>query len=454
MKKEINDRCPLQSECGRKKCEHKFCERDCSYYQGNARPGAEIEDQTKAMEDEWEAQMEAVSVLGDQFAHSAPQDEEPVVVNGDAGALVLLPVDKLLPHPDNPRKDLGDLQELADSIKANGVLQNLTVVSLESEEAEWSALATQYQEHPTEEVRNLMNRITANQPKDREGLFRVVIGHRRLAAAKLAGLTEVPCVISNMDYREQVRTMLMENIQRSDLTVYEQAQGFQMMLDMGGTVASVAKDTGFSTTTVRHRVKLLELDKNKFKKSEARGASITDYIELEKVDDPEEKNKLLDAIGTVDFRSKLNRALEAQEQKKRMAAFSAAASEFAEKINKSDYTKMEYVTSYGYYEKKKTVERPADADTVRYYYTENEYNVTIYREKASEDGEGDAAARAEMEKKTAERKRRGGGLEEGPAPAHKPRGGVVLDGLFSSGPPASISVKSNIFSLRTECGMA
>lgn len=422
--KVINDRCPLQGECGRKKCEHKFCERECSYYQGNARPGAEIPDQVEAMEAEWEARMTDKSVLADTSAPAAPQDAEPVVVNGDAGTLVLLPVDKLLPHPDNPRKDLGDLQELADSIKANGVLQNLTVVSLESEEAEWSALATQYQEHPTEEVRNLMNRITANQPKDREGLFRVVIGHRRLAAAKLAGLTEVPCVISNMDYREQVRTMLMENIQRSDLTVYEQAQGFQMMLDMGGTVASVAKDTGFSTTTVRHRVKLLELDKNKFKKSEARGASITDYIELEKVDDPEEKNKLLDAIGTVDFRSKLNRALEAQEQKKRMAAFSVAASEFAEKINKSDYTKMEYVTSYGYYEKKKTVERPADADTVRYYYTENEYNVTIYREKASEDGEGDAAARAEMEKKNSGEKAAGGRFGRGHRPGLQTQVGV------------------------------
>ena len=148
--KVINDRCPLQGECGRKKCEHKFCERECSYYQGNARPGAEIEDQQQAMEEEWEARMSAPSVLADTSAPSAPQEVEPVVVQGDTGTLVLLPVDKLLPHPDNPRKDLGDLQELADSIKANGVLQNLTVVSLESEAAEWSALSQQYQEHPTD----------------------------------------------------------------------------------------------------------------------------------------------------------------------------------------------------------------------------------------------------------------------------------------------------------------
>ena len=72
--KVINDRCSLQGECGRKKCEHKFCERECSYYQGNARPGAEIEDQPQAMEAEWEARMTDTSVLVDQSAPAAPQD--------------------------------------------------------------------------------------------------------------------------------------------------------------------------------------------------------------------------------------------------------------------------------------------------------------------------------------------------------------------------------------------
>ena len=69
-KVQINDRCPLQSECGRKKCEHKFCERECSYYQGNARPGAEIEDQQQAMEAEWEARMTAPSVLKSEAKRS------------------------------------------------------------------------------------------------------------------------------------------------------------------------------------------------------------------------------------------------------------------------------------------------------------------------------------------------------------------------------------------------
>ena len=369
MKKEINDRCPLQGECGRKKCDHKFCERDCIYYQGNARPGAEIQDQVEAMEAEWEARMSAPSVLADTSAPAAPQDVEPVVVQGDTGSLVLLPVDKLLTHPDNPRKDLGDLQELADSIKANGVLQNLTVVSLESESAEWSALSQQYQEHPTEEVRNLMNRITANQPKDCEGLFRVVIGHRRLAAAKLAGLAEVPCVISNMDYREQVRTMLMENIQRADLTVYEQAQGFQMMLDLGDTVEAIAKKAGFSQSTVRRRVKLLELDQQKFKASVERGAMLQDYAELEKIEDPELKNKVLDAIGTNNFRMTLKNAIDEEKGRKYIAEVSAALSEFATLIDTVDRSVMQYVTGYEPWNRKKKVERREDADTTKYYYT-------------------------------------------------------------------------------------
>lgn len=73
-----------------------------------------------------------------------------------------IPVSKLWRHPDNPRKDLGDVTELAESIKVNGVLQNLTVVPLIGEiTKKWDGES-----------------------------YRVIIGHRRLAAAKLAGLED------------------------------------------------------------------------------------------------------------------------------------------------------------------------------------------------------------------------------------------------------------------------
>ena len=72
--------------------------------------------------------------------------------------IVMIPVERLEHHPENPRKDLGDLTELAESIKANGVMQNLTVVK----------------NHFAPDV------------------YTVVIGNRRMEAAKLAGLKEVP----------------------------------------------------------------------------------------------------------------------------------------------------------------------------------------------------------------------------------------------------------------------
>lgn len=180
---------------------------------------------------------------------------------------LMVPVDQIEPHPDNPRKDVGDVTELAESIKKNGIFQNLTILRTPNE----------------------------------NGKSTVIIGHRRLAAAKLAGLKEVPCMVVEMDKKEQIATMLLENMQRSDLTIYEQAQGFQMMLDLGETKSEIAEKTGFSETTVRHRLKLLELDPEEFRKAEERQPKLTDYIELEKLNDPELKSKALKTIGTSNF---------------------------------------------------------------------------------------------------------------------------------------------------------
>lgn len=283
--REINKRCPLQSECGMK-CEYQPHERDCRYYQGNARPGAEIADQEQAMEAEWEARMTDTSVLADMPAPAAPPETESGIIHGPTGLFVQLPVDKLHPHPDNPRKDLGDLTELADSIRANGIFQNLTVVPVDGD----------YE------------------------TFTVIIGHRRLAAAKLAGLNEVPCAIAEMDQREQVQTMLLENMQRSDLTVYEQAQGFQMMLDLGSTVEEIAEKSGFSKKTVRRRVKMLELDQGILKEVSERQLSISDFDQLAKIEDINARNKCLAQIGTANFNMNVESQLRQQNVKKNLPA--------------------------------------------------------------------------------------------------------------------------------------
>ena len=281
----INDRCPLQSECERKHCDYQFREKECSYYIGNARPGAEIVDQTTALDAEQEAEILA-SLSEAASGMELPPGQITEMPAGPSGLMMPLPVEKLIPHPDNPRKDLGDLTELADSIKANGIFQNLTVVPADA------------------------NYET----------FTVVIGHRRLAAAKLAGLKEVPCVIANMDAKEQVRTMLLENMQRSDLTVYEQAQGFQMMLDMGDSVEEIAAKSGFSKATVRRRVKMLELDQGTLKEVSARQLSLTDFDELAKIEDTKARNACLAEIGTSNFKHNVATQLRKQAVKKNLPA--------------------------------------------------------------------------------------------------------------------------------------
>jgi len=228
--------------------------------------------------------------------------------------LTYLPVSELYPHPDNPRKNVDDLEELAASIKANGVLQNLTVIKGHYMTMdEWVEIAKQ------EGVSKEMAKATFPEENFVPGGYTVIIGHRRLAASKLAGLTEVPCTIANMSEKEQIQTMLLENMQRKDLKVYEEAQGFQMLLDFGDTVDEVSEKSGFSSTTIRRRVKLTELDQRKLKEVvDSRQIPLGDFEKLAQIEDAEERNKLLDVIGTSEFGWKLNGAVNRQAMQKCM----------------------------------------------------------------------------------------------------------------------------------------
>ena len=175
--------------------------------------------------------------------------------------LTMIRIDDLHPHPDNPRKDLGDLSELTESIKKQGVMQNLTVVP------------------------------------DQDG-YKVIIGHRRMAAAKAAGLEEVPCVIRELDDRKQFEIMMEENMQRQDLTVPEQAYGFQMMFNWGYSIKDIAEKTGFSETTVYHRLQIAKLDKKILQsrqqdRNDMLQLTISDLYELEKIAVVKDRNQIL-----------------------------------------------------------------------------------------------------------------------------------------------------------------
>ncbi len=189
----------------------------------------------------------------------------------DDKGIVSIAVENIYQHPDNPRKDLGDLSELSDSIKKKGVMQNLTVIPGHwDEKLEWHE----------------------------EG-YTLIIGHRRCAAAKMAGLKELPCrIVDDMSKKDQVSTMLEENMQRNDLTIWEQANGFQMMLDLGDTEAQIAEKTGFSKTTIRHRLNIAKLNPKELQKKEKDEnfqLTLKDLYELEKIEDVKTRDKVLKA---------------------------------------------------------------------------------------------------------------------------------------------------------------
>lgn len=282
--------------------------------------------------------------------------------------ITMLPAAMLHPHRDNPRKALGDLTELAESIKANGVMQNLTVIPIEEAEPD----------------------------TDRQG-YTVIIGHRRLEAAKLAGLNEVPCVITHMGRAKQLSTMLLENIQRNDLTVYEQAQGFQLMMDMGSTVKEISTLSGFSEKTVRHRLEIARLDGVKVKSvSEERQLSLSDFAELEKVEDIDERNKLLGFIGTSNFKWQLDNAVADQNIRKLEKFAQPTLMQFA---TKSEYGKCWDLTLYATLKTESDVREltvPEAKKGVKYYYTVNRYDIKVYVKEPKPKDKTDAA---EKEKK-------------------------------------------------------
>ena len=221
----------------------------------------------------------------------------------------MLPVDSLSPHPNNVRKELGDLTELTASIKQNGIFQNLTVVDYGNSG------------------------------------YRVVIGHRRLAAAKLAGLSEVPCAVVEMSDREQIEVMLIENLQREGLKITEEIGGFEQLRLSGAGVEEIAKTTGFSERSVRRRLncadkigvkELIQAEE----KAEKAGRQIT-LDELDKVckiSDDEERKKLICSLGTVNFRWACESAARNVKYKKDNAECIKILEGLG--IKPTDYTKM------------------------------------------------------------------------------------------------------------------
>jgi len=137
----------------------------------------------------------------------------------------MIPVDQIRPNPDQPRKAIGDLRELTDSIREKGVLEPLLVRFV-----------------------------------PREDCYYIISGERRYHASRAAGLNEVPCIEKVADDAETLEIGLIENIQRKDLTPFEEADGLQRLAtQFEYTHEDVAKKIGRARSSVTETLSLLNI---------------------------------------------------------------------------------------------------------------------------------------------------------------------------------------------------
>ncbi|MEW5974722.1 MAG: ParB/RepB/Spo0J family partition protein [Acidobacteriota bacterium] len=128
----------------------------------------------------------------------------------------MIPIEKLEVNPDQPRHFVGDLTDLTNSVREKGVLEPILV------------------RHNRE-----------------SGAFMIISGERRYRASLAAGLTEVPCIEKDVDDAEVAEIALIENLQRKDLTAFEEADGLQSLIDrFGYTHEQISKKIGKARSSV------------------------------------------------------------------------------------------------------------------------------------------------------------------------------------------------------------
>ncbi len=134
----------------------------------------------------------------------------------------MIPVEQIRPNPDQPRKAIGDLRDLTDSVREKGVLEPLLVRFV-----------------------------------SREDCYYIISGERRYHAARAAGLREIPCIEKTADDAETLEIGLIENIQRKDLTPFEEADGlYRLATQFEYTHEDVARKIGRARSSVTETLSL------------------------------------------------------------------------------------------------------------------------------------------------------------------------------------------------------
>ena len=182
-----------------------------------------------------------------------------------SGAAVgrMIPVDQIRPNPEQPRKALGDLRELTDSVREKGVLEPLLVRFV-----------------------------------PREDCYYIISGERRYHASRAAGLREVPCIEKMADDAETLEIALIENIQRKDLTPFEEADGlYQLATKFEYTHEDVAQKIGRARSSVSETLSLRNIP-DSIRKRCIEGGVTSKGLLLQIAKQPTEK-KMLEMLARI-----------------------------------------------------------------------------------------------------------------------------------------------------------
>lgn len=193
----------------------------------------------------------------------------------------MVPLSSIEPDPDQPRTSMGDLDDLVSSIRDKGVLEPILVRPLPgaggTDDDEPGAL-----------------------PFGRgEAAYRIISGERRYRAAQEAGLYEVPAIVFEVSEEEALEIALIENLQRKDLTPFEEAQGYQALIDRHAyTHEQIAEAVGKARTVITESLSLLQMPARVRQTVQALGIhSRSLLLEVLKADGEEEMLRLLEEVS-------------------------------------------------------------------------------------------------------------------------------------------------------------
>lgn len=176
--------------------------------------------------------------------------------------IVEIPLDRIQPNPAQPRQSFNqkELDSLSDSIRENGLLQPILV-------------------------------------RQKNFGYELIAGERRLRACRIAGLKTVPCIINECDEKSSAILAMLENLQRQDLQLFEEAEGLQKLIAQWGiTQEEAAKKLGKSQSAIANKIRLLKLTEGERQKITEAGLSGRHARALIRIADEEVRQKVLDEV--------------------------------------------------------------------------------------------------------------------------------------------------------------